>query len=113
MTATGPPIESTAAGVRFLVHVSPRASKDSVRGFHAAGRLIVRVTAPPVDGEANAAVVELLARQLRVSRSEVRVTRGASSRTKLIEIDGLDAATAAERLAPIPETKRTTRKDSR
>jgi uncharacterized protein (TIGR00251 family) len=78
--------------------VSPRASSADVRGFDAEGRLIVRVTAPPVDGEANAAVVELLARRLHVSRSQVRVARGASSRTKCIEIDGVTVATAAERL---------------
>jgi uncharacterized protein YggU (UPF0235/DUF167 family) len=70
-----------------------------VRGFDAAGRLAVRVTAPPVDGEANDAVVRVLARHLQVARSSVRVVRGASSRTKWIEIDGVDAAGMAERLS--------------
>ena len=81
-----------------MVRVSPRAAANAVGDFDAAGRLVLRVTAPPVEGAANDAVVELLARQLRVAKSRVHVARGATSRTKIIDIDGLDAAQAAERL---------------
>lgn len=84
--------------------MTPRASSNEVRGFDAAGLLSVRVTAPPVDGDANRTVVELLALWSGVSKSSVRVVRGASSRTKTIEINGVDAGTLGERL---------TRKDQR
>jgi uncharacterized protein (TIGR00251 family) len=52
---------------------------------------MVRVTAPPVDGRANAAVVKLLAKRIGVARGRVSVVRGERSRAKLVRIDGLDA----------------------
>lgn len=91
-------MESTPTGVRMTVRVTPRASSNEVRGLDAAGRLVVRVTAKPVDGDANQAVIELLAKWAKVSKSSVRVVRGASSRTKTIEISGVDAGALAERL---------------
>jgi len=51
----------------------------------------VRVTAPPVDGRANTAVRKLVARRLGVAASRVSVVRGASSRDKLIEVEGVSA----------------------
>lgn len=67
----------------------PRASRDELAGFDDTGRLKVRLTAPPVEGAANRALVKLLARRLGVSRSAVSVLRGETSRNKLVEIDGL------------------------
>jgi uncharacterized protein (TIGR00251 family) len=58
------------------------------------GRLKVAVTAPPVDGEANAAVVEVLAKALGVPRRQVEVIAGMSSRRKTVRIEGADAAVA-------------------
>lgn len=58
------------------------------------GRLKIAVTAPPVDGEANAAVIELLAKALGVPRRQVEVIAGASSRRKTVRIEGADAAVA-------------------
>ena len=60
---------------------------------------MVRVTAPPVDGEANAAVIALLARLLDTAKSNVTVRRGATGRNKIVDIAGVDAKDAAERLA--------------
>ena len=51
--------------------------------------LKVRVAAPPVDGAANAALVELLAAALGIPRRGVRIVSGASSRSKVVEIDGV------------------------
>ncbi|TPW12011.1 MAG: hypothetical protein FD129_1547 [bacterium] len=81
------------------MRVTPRASANEVRGADPAGQLLLRVTAPPVDGEANRLVTELLARWAGVSKSSVRVVRGASSRTKIIEINGVGAEELARRLA--------------
>jgi uncharacterized protein len=74
---------------RLAVRVHPRARRDEIAGERG-GSLLVRVTAPPVEGKANVAVCRLLARQLGVAPGRVAVVRGASSRDKLVEIDGLE-----------------------
>jgi uncharacterized protein (TIGR00251 family) len=71
--------------VRFSVRLQPRASKNEIAGLSGAA-LKVRVTAPPVDGLANEALIELLSRALNTSRRNVCIVSGHSSRTKLIEI---------------------------
>jgi uncharacterized protein len=80
-----------AGGVTFDVLVQPRASRAKLGPLHD-GRLKVSVTAPPVDGEANAAVIELLAKALGVAKGAVEVIAGASSRRKTVRIAGVDAA---------------------
>ncbi len=71
--------------------VQPRASRAKLGPMHD-GRLKVAVTAPPVDGEANAAVIELLAKALGVPRRAVEVVAGASSRRKTVRIEGVEPA---------------------
>jgi uncharacterized protein len=85
--------------VSLEVLVQPRASRQKIGPVHD-GRLKLAVTSPPVDGEANAAVVELLSATLAVSRSSVEVIAGASSRRKTIRIRGLSAAAVQEKLSP-------------
>lgn len=75
-------------GVTFDVLVQPRASRAKLGPVHD-GRLKVAVTAPPVDGEANAAVIELLAKSLGVAKGAVEVIAGASSRRKTVRIVGV------------------------
>lgn len=55
------------------------------------GCVKIRVSAPPVDGAANSAITEFVARTLKVAKSRVRVVSGSSSRRKVIEIDGVEA----------------------
>lgn len=83
--------------VTFDVLVQPRASRAKLGPVHD-GRLKVAVTAPPVDGEANAAVIELLAKTLGVARGAVEVIAGTSSRRKTIRVRGV-ARAAIEELA--------------
>lgn len=85
--------------VRFSVHVQPRAARSEVRGVHN-GALRVRVQAPPVDGAANAALVELLAESLGVPKRSVRVVAGESARLKVVDVEGVDAADV-ERLTSV------------
>jgi uncharacterized protein len=75
---------------RIAVRVMPRARKDEIAGERD-GALVVRVTAPPVEGKANDAVRRLLAKRLGIAPGRVSVVRGASGRDKLIEIDGMEA----------------------
>ena len=86
--------------VVLRVQVSPGAGRSAVTGRHG-DALRVRVAAPPVDGRANAAVVELLATELGLKSADVTVTSGATSRAKRIRLAGLDpdeADNALERL---------------
>ena len=73
--------------VRVAVHVQPRASRSEIIGVHGTA-LKVRLQAPPVDGAANDALVRLLADSLGVSPRCVRVVAGATSRAKMVEVDG-------------------------
>lgn len=79
------------------VRVQPRASKDEVVGW-AGATLRVRVCAAPVDGEANDALLALLARTFRVPRSAVTLVRGSHARDKLVSIQGCSLATLEARL---------------
>ena len=68
---------------RIAVRLQPRASKDEVLGFEA-GVLKARVTAPPEDGKANAALLELLSGVLKVPKTSLSVVKGQSSRNKVV-----------------------------
>jgi uncharacterized protein len=83
---------------RLAVRVQPRAGRDEIAGYRG-GVLLVRVTAPPVGGKANDAVRKLVAKRLGIAPGRVSVVRGASSRDKLMEIDGVDEA-AIRRVLP-------------
>ena len=83
-------VEVRGASIRVRVHVQPRASRSEVVGVHGAA-LKVRLSAPPVDGAANDALVELLAGLLGVARRDVSIVHGATSREKVVEIQGTTA----------------------
>lgn len=86
--------------VRFNVRVQPRSSREGVDGVHG-DALRVRVNAPPVDGAANEAVVEVIAAALGVPRRAVRIVSGESSRSKVIEVEGVTVS-QVETLAAAP-----------
>lgn len=76
--------------VRFAVRLTPRAAVDRVEGV-IDGVLRARVGAPAVEGAANNALIRLIAEELGVPRSDVRIVAGATSRQKLVVVDGGDA----------------------
>jgi len=76
--------------VRFGVRLTPRAGRDDVDGV-VDGVLRARVTAPPVDGAANEALLRLLAGRLGVARRDVRLVGGESARQKAVAVDGVPA----------------------
>jgi hypothetical protein len=84
-----PRIEERDGCIRFTVHVQPRASRSAITGMHG-DAVKVRLTAPPVDGAANAALVAFLADVLSVTRSTVRVVAGEKSRSKVVEVVGVE-----------------------
>ena len=81
----------------LAIRVQPRAKRTEVAGERG-GAVVIRVSAPPVDGKANAAVEKLVADKLGVPKSAVAIVRGDSSRDKLVRIDGLSADEARTRL---------------
>ena len=79
------------------VRVVPRSDREAVEGVDAEGTVRVRVSAPPVEGAANKAVLKLVARELGVPRSAVVLVGGARSRHKRLRIEGVSAAHVARR----------------
>ena len=90
---------------RLAVRLTPGAAADCIAGWDVDpdGRpvLKVRVRARPVEGEANEALIRLLAKTLNVPRSSVVLARGGQSRLKMIAVDGLDDD-SARALLPVP-----------
>lgn len=83
------------------VRLQPRAKKTELVGVRD-GVVIARVSAPPVDGKANAALCRLLAKRLGVPPSTVAVTRGSSSRDKVVSVDGVETPELMHRLIDAP-----------
>lgn len=94
---SGGPISPTADGIRLQLRVQPRASRAEVAGV-AGDAIRVRLTAPPVEGAANEALVRFLADRLAVSQAAVALISGHTGRTKVVEVAGLSAEEAIRRL---------------
>lgn len=80
--------------MRFSVRVQPRAARSAVAGIHG-DAVKIRLAAPPVDGAANEELVIFLAEIFAVPRRSVRILAGESSRSKVVEIDGVTAQAVA------------------
>ncbi|MDR1988713.1 MAG: DUF167 domain-containing protein [Acidobacteriaceae bacterium] len=91
-------IRETATGIELLVRVIPRAKRTEASGERD-GHLLIRLSAPPVDGAANEALIEFLSRQLGCPKRAIRLTSGDTNRTKRLTIDGVSASTAARALS--------------
>lgn len=92
-----PPLESVAGGVLLRVRVQPKASRNEVV-VDGSGRVRVALTAPPVDGAANTALVRFIARQLGVKRRQVELQSGERSRDKVLLVTECPPAELAARL---------------
>jgi uncharacterized protein (TIGR00251 family) len=89
--------------VELDLHAVPRSSRDAIVGPHG-GRLKIQVKAPPVDGEANAAIIKLLAKTLGIPRSAVELRAGQSGKRKTVQITGPSLAEVAAALGlELPE----------
>jgi uncharacterized protein len=86
-----------SGGAELEVLVQPRASRTRAVGEHD-GRLKVQLAAPPVDGEANAALVAFLADALAVRKADVVLVRGDTGRRKTVRVAGVSAAAVVSRL---------------
>jgi uncharacterized protein (TIGR00251 family) len=82
--------------MEIIVRVIPRAGKSGAAGIRD-GALLVRLNAPPVEGAANAELIDVLARLFDIPKRNVTIVRGERSRVKRVRIDGVEPA-AIERL---------------
>jgi uncharacterized protein len=82
-------VRPAEGGVHIRLRVSPGAKSTAIKGLYGEVAIRLSVAAPPVEGKANAEVERYLARLFRLSRSEVTVIKGASSRDKLVFVSGL------------------------
>jgi uncharacterized protein len=92
-------VRDVPGGASLRVRVQPRAARESLAGVRE-GALVVRLTAPPVEGAANAALARLLGRALGLPPSAVVLRRGAKGRDKVVQVAGLSAAQVAAALRP-------------
>ena len=102
MNVSGLSARATKTGVRMELRVTPRASRNGIGGVRD-GRLIVRVTAPPVDDAANDAVVVVLAQYLSVPKRTIHIVAGATGRQKSVELDGIAVPDLLARLDRVPD----------
>ena len=84
-------IEDRPQGTLIRVRLKPRASREAIEEPKGEHGLIVRVTAPPVNNQANQALLNLLARKLKVPKSAITIQSGEGSRTKTLLITGVSA----------------------
>ena len=92
------PIHETPSGVSFSVKVQPRGRKNAITGM-VGDALKLALTAPPVEGKANMAVIEFFADIFKIPRSSVTIASGATSRLKDIRISALSGETVGQILA--------------
>ena len=98
MTGEQPRMRGNAAGSALAIRVTPNAKRNEISEFLDDGTIRIRLTAPPVDGKANSALIEFLSKVLGVKRSDIEIIAGETSRNKLVSVSGLDPDTVQERL---------------
>ncbi|MBN1959574.1 MAG: YggU family protein [Deltaproteobacteria bacterium] len=81
------------------VLIAPRASRNRIMGVHD-NRLKIQLTAPPVDGKANDALIRFLAESLAISRAQIEIVGGATNRRKTVRLSGIPSHLALLKLSP-------------
>ncbi len=90
--------QDASGSLTLRLHIQPGARKTEIVGLHGEA-LKIRLAAPPVDGQANAALIAFLAGELGVPKAQVELVGGASSRGKLLRISGASAEAVARFLS--------------
>ncbi len=85
-------------GAAIAVRITPRASQNKITEILGDGTIKIHIAAPPVDGEANEALMRFLADVLHIAKSRLEIVAGMSGRDKLISVLDMDAATVHNRI---------------
>ncbi len=83
-------MDVAAGALTITVRVTPRSSRSEIVGEHD-GAVKVRLTAAPVDGAANAELIKLFSKELKLSRSQIEIVSGETAKTKLLKLTGVTA----------------------
>lgn len=94
-----------SGGTHFRVRVAPRAAREALLGVHD-GALKVSLTAPPVEGAANDALVQLLAKMLGVPRRALSLLHGEHARRKTLRVEGMSASAVRAALTAVASERR-------
>jgi uncharacterized protein (TIGR00251 family) len=81
-------IEEIKGGVRLHLFIQPKSSKNQIVGPHN-GMLKIKITAPPVDGEANAELIEYLSKFFKVPKRNITLVKGDTGRQKTVDVEGI------------------------
>lgn len=88
-------------GAALAIRVLPRAGRNEVAEVMADGTVKIRLTAAPVDGEANKQLIRFLAEALKIPQSRIEIVAGATARDKIVAVLGLDAAALHARISAL------------
>ena len=94
------PLEESTKGIAFAVKVQPRARRNAVTGS-VGDALKLALTAPPVDGRANQALIEFLAELFEIPRASVTIASGETSRNKMVRITGISKLAIERKLEAV------------
>ncbi len=89
---------TSSGSTRIAVRLQSRTSRDEIVGWNEENAPRIRITAPPVDGAANHALVRLLSQVLVLKKNAIRLVSGATSRNKIVEVDELSESALRSRL---------------
>ena len=78
--------------VNIQVQIQPKSSRNQIVGLHD-GRLKIKIAAPPVDGKANESLIEFLAKTFKISKSNIEILKGHTSKLKTIKLSGISENT--------------------
>lgn len=85
-------LQKVPGGIKLFIRLSPKAKREGIEGIYTdpdgTERLKIAVSAPPVDGKANEALIKWLAKYLHIAKSAITLTAGAADRTKTLVIQG-------------------------
>jgi uncharacterized protein (TIGR00251 family) len=98
MSRRGNQVKAGKTGSALRIRVTPRARKNEISGILGDGTIKVRLTAPPVEGKANEALIRFLAEVLEVSTTKIEIIGGGTARIKLVSLIGFDIETAQLRI---------------
>jgi len=98
MTKPATHLLESVGGATLAIRVTPRARRNEITQIMADGTIKICLTAPPVEGKANSALIKFLAEILQVASSSIKILSGESGRSKLILVSGMKADVANQRI---------------
>jgi uncharacterized protein (TIGR00251 family) len=98
MQSKKPHFQKGKTGSAIAVRIIPRAKRNEVSEIQGDGTVKIRITAPPIEGEANRALIRFLAKLLDIPEHKIEIVAGLGGRNKLVSIDDLEAEEITEKM---------------